>query len=80
MAVLLNKSDMAASLGVSVQTFDKYGITPVERRWREVFYDVKSVYCQPGWGSLMSSFRVIILRSAIVAQVKLKRFVHASSV
>ncbi|EBL0667385.1 hypothetical protein CHS52_22300 [Salmonella enterica subsp. enterica serovar Gatuni] len=28
----------------------------------------------------MSSFRVIILRSAIVAQVKLKRFVHASSV
>lgn len=43
MAVLLNKSDMAASLGVSVQAFDKYGITPVERRGREVFYDVKSV-------------------------------------
>lgn len=52
MAVLLNKSDMAASLGVSVQTFDKYGITPVERRWREVFYDVKSVYCRRAGGLL----------------------------
>lgn len=42
----------AASLGVSVQTFDKYGITPVERRWREVFYDVKSVYCRRAGGLL----------------------------
>lgn len=43
MAVLLNKSDMATSLGISVQAFDKYGIKPVERRGREVLYDVKSV-------------------------------------
>lgn len=43
MAVLLNKSDMAVSSGVSVQAFDKWGVKPVERKGREVFYDVKSV-------------------------------------
>ncbi|MEN3257298.1 terminase small subunit [Sodalis endosymbiont of Spalangia cameroni] len=43
MAVLLNKSDMAASLGISVQAFDKWGVIPTERRGREVLYDVKSV-------------------------------------
>ncbi|MEC5321177.1 terminase small subunit [Brenneria populi subsp. brevivirga] len=34
---------MAASLGVSVQAFDKWGVQPVEKRGREVFYDVRSV-------------------------------------
>ncbi|HEJ7174551.1 TPA: terminase small subunit [Serratia marcescens] len=43
MAVLLNKSDMASSLGISVQAFDKWGVTPAERKGREVLYDVKSV-------------------------------------
>ncbi|KFC09045.1 phage DNA packaging [Trabulsiella guamensis ATCC 49490] len=43
MAVLLNKSDMAASIGISVQAFDKWGVIPVERKGREVFYDVKTV-------------------------------------
>lgn len=41
MAFLLNKSDMASSIGISVQAFDKWGVPPVERRGREVFYDVK---------------------------------------
>lgn len=43
MAVLLNKSDMASSLGISVQAFDKWGVQPVEKRGREVFFDVRSV-------------------------------------
>ncbi|WP_244568571.1 hypothetical protein [Escherichia coli] len=43
MACLLNKSDMASSIGISVQAFDKWGVPPVERRGREVFYDVKTV-------------------------------------
>lgn len=43
MAFLLNKRDMASSIGISVQAFDKWGIPPVERRGREVFYDVKTV-------------------------------------
>ncbi|WP_054178608.1 terminase small subunit [Trabulsiella odontotermitis] len=43
MAVLLNKSDMASSLGISVQAFDKWGVLPAQRKGREVLYDVKSV-------------------------------------
>ncbi len=43
MAFLLNKSDMASSIGISVQAFDKWGVPPVERRGREVLYDVKTV-------------------------------------
>ena len=43
MAHLLNKGDMASSIGISVQAFDKWGVPPVERRGREVFYDVKTV-------------------------------------
>lgn len=39
----LNKSRMAASLGISVQAFDKWGVQPVERIGRESFYDAKSV-------------------------------------
>lgn len=39
----LNKSDMAASLGISVQAFDKWGIAPVERIGREAFYDCRTV-------------------------------------
>lgn len=43
MAILLNKSDMAKSLGISVQAFDKWGVLPAERRGREVLFDVRSV-------------------------------------
>lgn len=43
MAILLNKRDMAASIGISVQAFDKWGVEPVERRGREVFYNVRVV-------------------------------------
>ena len=43
MAHLLNKGDMASSIGISVQAFDKWGVPPVERRGREVFFDVKTV-------------------------------------
>lgn len=39
----LNKSEMAASLGISVQAFDKWGVQPVERIGREAFYDCRSV-------------------------------------
>ncbi|SFB46389.1 terminase small subunit [Azotobacter beijerinckii] len=39
----LNKSDMAASLGISVQAFDKWGIKPVARIGREAFFDVRAV-------------------------------------
>lgn len=39
----LNKSDMALSLGISVQAFDKWGVQPAARIGREVFYDARSV-------------------------------------
>jgi len=39
----LNKSEMAASLGISVQALDKWGIKPVARIGREAFFDVRSV-------------------------------------
>jgi phage terminase Nu1 subunit (DNA packaging protein) len=39
----LNKSRMAASLGITTQAFDKWGVEPVERIGRESFYDVRSV-------------------------------------
>lgn len=39
----LNKSEMAASLGISVQAFDKWAVQPVDRIGREVFYDAKAV-------------------------------------
>lgn len=39
----LNKSDMASSLGISPQAFDKWGVTPIERIGREAFYTVQSV-------------------------------------
>lgn len=39
----LNKSEMAASLGISVQAFDKWGVKPTERIGREAFYDARSV-------------------------------------
>ncbi|SDS20890.1 Phage DNA packaging protein, Nu1 subunit of terminase [Halopseudomonas xinjiangensis] len=39
----LNKSEMAASLGISVQAFDKWGVEPVERIGREAFYNCRSV-------------------------------------
>lgn len=39
----LNKSEMAASLGISVQAFDRWGVKPVERIGREAFFTVEAV-------------------------------------
>ncbi|MDU9415561.1 terminase small subunit [Pseudomonas sp. zfem005] len=39
----LNKSDMASSLGISPQAFDKWGVQPVLREGREAFYRVQDV-------------------------------------
>ncbi len=39
----LNKTSMAASLGITVQAFDKWKVEPVARIGRENFYDVRSV-------------------------------------
>jgi phage terminase Nu1 subunit (DNA packaging protein) len=39
----LNKKTMADSLGISVQAFDKWSVTPVAKIGRESFYDVRSV-------------------------------------
>lgn len=39
----LNKKDMAASLRISVQAFDKWGVEPVARVGRSVFFDARSV-------------------------------------
>lgn len=39
----LNKSQMAASLDISVQAFDKWKVEPVARKGRENFYDVRTV-------------------------------------
>ncbi|QGW77765.1 DNA-packaging protein [Pseudomonas alkylphenolica] len=39
----LNKTRMAASLGISVQAFDKWGVQPVARIGKEAFYDTKCV-------------------------------------
>ena len=43
MTIYLNKKDMATSLRISVQAFDKWGVEPVMREGREVLYDVRSV-------------------------------------
>lgn len=39
----LNKVRMAASLGISVQAFDKWGVKPIAKIGRETFYDARSV-------------------------------------
>lgn len=39
----LNKSEMAKSLGISPQAFEKWGIEPIERAGRETFYRVQDV-------------------------------------
>lgn len=39
----LNKSNMALSLGISVQAFDKWKVDPIAKIGREVFFDVRSV-------------------------------------
>ena len=39
----LNKSRMAASLGITTQAFDKWGVQPIAKIGRDVFYDVRSV-------------------------------------
>lgn len=41
--VLLNKSDMAKSLQISTQAFDKWGVAPTERRGREALFSVADV-------------------------------------
>lgn len=39
----LNKGDMAASLGISPQAFEKWGVQPVARLGREAFYTAEVV-------------------------------------
>ncbi len=39
----MNKSEMAKSLGISPQAFDKWGVAPVQRIGREAFYRVQDV-------------------------------------
>lgn len=39
----LNKSEMAKSLGISPQAFEKWGVEPIERAGREAFYRVQDV-------------------------------------
>lgn len=39
----LNKTRMAASLGISVQAFDKWGVQPVAKIGKENFYDTRVV-------------------------------------
>lgn len=39
----LNKSEMADSLGISTQAFDKWGVEPIARIGREAFFDARSV-------------------------------------
>lgn len=39
----LNKSEMAKSLGISPQAFDKWGVEPISRAGREAFYRVQDV-------------------------------------
>lgn len=39
----LNKTEMAQSIGISVQAFDKWGVKPVARIGREAFFDVRAV-------------------------------------
>lgn len=39
----LNKREMAASLGISVQAFAQWGVEPVARIGREVFFSAKDV-------------------------------------
>lgn len=39
----LNKTRMAASLGISVQAFDKWRVEPVARIGKEAFYDTRAV-------------------------------------
>lgn len=39
----LNRSETAASLGISVQAFDRWGVEPVSKVGRETFYDMRSV-------------------------------------
>ena len=39
----LNKSDMAASLGISPQAFEKWGVDPIAKIGRETFYRVQDV-------------------------------------
>lgn len=40
---LINKSTLVASLGISSQAFDKWGVEPREKRGRENFYSVSDV-------------------------------------
>lgn len=42
-AHLLNRKNMALSLGISVQAFDKWNVEPVDKMGREKFFSVKDV-------------------------------------
>ena len=42
-AHLLKKKDMAESLGISVQAFDRWGVEPVLREGRSVYFSVRDV-------------------------------------
>ena len=39
----LNKKNMAESLGITVQAFDKWGVQPIAKIGRESFYDMRAV-------------------------------------
>ncbi len=39
----MNKSEMAKSLGISPQAFDKWDVAPIQRAGREAFYRVQDV-------------------------------------
>ncbi|MFT6956171.1 MAG: phage terminase Nu1 subunit (DNA packaging protein) [Halieaceae bacterium] len=39
----LNKRDAAASVGISTQAFSKWGVKPVQRSGREVFFTVRDI-------------------------------------
>jgi len=42
-AAWLNKTNMALSLGISTQAFDKWKVKPVAKIGRETFFTVRSV-------------------------------------
>lgn len=39
----LNKSQVAKSLGISTQAFDKWGVEPVDRQGREAYFTIRDI-------------------------------------
>ncbi len=64
---LMNKKNMAQSCRVSATAFDKWGVTPVERKGREAFYDVASVIDNRVSGVEFDGSKDITLTAAHVA-------------